>query len=252
MWCFLAKASSLSTSLAWKSLLGGNYSNAKSLSSVKKSAAAKATKATTESNERNSTKKRGRPAVRKVESEELDLQVIGFVSGPNGVLEECDGALKLFLNAKIMVVGLPSHTSADLQPLDVAVFKAVKNASSQLYRDEMLENYQFEGVMDIQYWDLPQLLYKAFVKGATPENCASGFRSTGIWPLQINWCEKNQEKIIPSMVCFKAIGESSSAGSPFYYFKVAFFFIDQYSHNRWRWFSRRWWCRRWRRRWRGC
>ena len=39
----LPRASSSSTTLAWKSLLGGNYSKAKSVSSVKETAAAKAT-----------------------------------------------------------------------------------------------------------------------------------------------------------------------------------------------------------------
>lgn len=44
-------------------------------------------------------------------------------------------ALQLFHNARILIVGMPSHTSADLQPLDVSVFKAVKGATSQFYRN---------------------------------------------------------------------------------------------------------------------
>jgi DDE superfamily endonuclease/Tc5 transposase DNA-binding domain len=42
-------------------------------------------------------------------------------------------ALQLFQSARILIVGMPSHTSADLQPLDVSVFKSVKGATSQFY-----------------------------------------------------------------------------------------------------------------------
>jgi DDE superfamily endonuclease len=51
-------------------------------------------------------------------------------------------ALRLYDEARILIVGMPSHTSADLQPLDVSVFKAVKTYTSNLYRDELLRKFQ--------------------------------------------------------------------------------------------------------------
>lgn len=59
-------------------------------------------------------------------------------------------ALQLFNAAKILIVGMPSHTSADLQPLDVSVFKAVKSATSQFYRNQLLENFQNSDGMIIE------------------------------------------------------------------------------------------------------
>ena len=92
-------------------------------------------------------------------------------------------ALQLFQQAKILIVGMPSHTSADLQPLDVSVFKSVKGATSQYYRNSLLENFQNSEGMIIEYWSLFEILYNGWVKGASKENCISGFRATGIWPL---------------------------------------------------------------------
>ena len=77
----------------------------------------------------------------------------------------------------------------------------------------MLENFQFDGVMQIEYWNLPPLLYQAFYKGASPSNCIAGFRTTGIWPLQTDWCDLNQDKIIPSeIISFKTCESAAAAG----------------------------------------
>jgi DDE superfamily endonuclease len=51
-------------------------------------------------------------------------------------------ALERFQESRILIVGMPSHTSADLQPLDVSVFKAVKSYTSNYYRDELLRKFQ--------------------------------------------------------------------------------------------------------------
>ena len=104
---------------------------------------------------------------------------------------------------------MPSHTSADLQPLDVAVFRSVKSASSTCYRSVLLENFQDGRGMTIDYWDLPNILNKAWILGATKENCISGFRATGIWPRQNDWVEKHADVIAPSIMFFKC--DSSSA-----------------------------------------
>jgi DDE superfamily endonuclease/Tc5 transposase DNA-binding domain len=66
-------------------------------------------------------------------------------------------ALRLYDVARILIVGMPSHTSADLQPLDVSVFKAVKTYTSNLYRDELLHKFQV-GLGNIH----PKFVYHSF------------------------------------------------------------------------------------------
>ena len=43
-------------------------------------------------------------------------------------------ALKMFKENKIEVIRLPSHTSSELQPLDVAVFRTVKSNNAQFLK----------------------------------------------------------------------------------------------------------------------
>jgi hypothetical protein len=58
--------------------------------------------------------------------------------------------------------------------------------------------------MLIDYWSLPSILYSGWVKGASKENCISGFRDTGIWPVDMNWTEEKSEDLAPSMLFHKA------------------------------------------------
>ena len=79
----------------------------------------------------------------------------------------------------IVLVTLPPHTTAKLQPLDVSVFGPFKvflrNAQSDFnltYPNQPITVHQ-----------LPQLACDAWVKAANPANILSGFRATGIWPI---------------------------------------------------------------------
>ena len=51
---------------------------------------------------------------------------------------------------------------------------------------------------------MPDILYKGWVKGASKENCISGFRSTGIWPLNMNWVVDKAEILAPSLLFYKS------------------------------------------------
>lgn len=79
----------------------------------------------------------------------------------------------------IHMVSLPPHTSDHLQPLDLTVFSPLKNA---LYREYDLY-LSTTGHQKITEYDVAELLNKAFMKIATMEKCVSGFRTSGIYPL---------------------------------------------------------------------
>lgn len=78
----------------------------------------------------------------------------------------------------IHVVSLPPHTSHHLQPLDLTFFGPLKNA---LYREYDLY-LTSTGHEKITEYDIAELLNKAFMKVATMDKAASGFRSSGIFP----------------------------------------------------------------------
>lgn len=82
-------------------------------------------------------------------------------------------------NNFIHMVSLPPHTSHRLQPLDLTFFSPLKNALYREY-DLYLSTTAHEKITE---YELAELLNKAFVRVATMEKAASGFRSAGIFPL---------------------------------------------------------------------
>lgn len=79
----------------------------------------------------------------------------------------------------IHVLSFPPHTSHRLQPLDVAVFGPVQKAANKLCEDWVKSN---PGRV-MQPFDLPAVYTRALELGATEQNIKSGFRASGIWPL---------------------------------------------------------------------
>ncbi|KAJ8942271.1 hypothetical protein NQ314_010104 [Rhamnusium bicolor] len=79
----------------------------------------------------------------------------------------------------IHMVSLPPHTSGNFQPLDLTFFSPFKNALYREY-DLYLTSAGHEKITD---YDLAELLNKAFMKLATMEKAVSGFRCSGIYPL---------------------------------------------------------------------
>lgn len=98
-------------------------------------------------------------------------------------------AMRCFLENRILVVKMPSHTSADLQPLDKSVFHPVKEQVRSEIRRFTLDTV--DRVLD--QWQLPQLLDSAWWKAATESTIRAGFKKCGIYPLNTNWVFENDD-----------------------------------------------------------
>ena len=82
-------------------------------------------------------------------------------------------------NDDIHLYALPPHTSHFLQPLDKSVFGPFKRTLSSIIH-EWMHNHPMQVVTkDI----LPGLICDSFASTMTVKNIKSGFRSTGIFPL---------------------------------------------------------------------
>ena len=79
----------------------------------------------------------------------------------------------------IHLLCLPSHTSHLLQPLDVGVFKSLKSFYSKACKQFMVDN---PGCV-VRSENLASLLAVAWSQSVTPLNIMSGFRKSGIYPL---------------------------------------------------------------------
>lgn len=78
----------------------------------------------------------------------------------------------------VIFLSIPPHTSHRLQPLDVSVYGPIKkffeieiNAFQKEYPGRVINQF-----------DVAKLFSAAYLKGATPANAISGFRSSGIYP----------------------------------------------------------------------
>ena len=79
----------------------------------------------------------------------------------------------------IHLLTLPPHTSHKLQPLDRSVYGPFKT-----YYNRAMDNWMRSNPhLSISIYDVAELSTQAFMKSMTPENILSGFRSTGICPL---------------------------------------------------------------------
>ena len=82
----------------------------------------------------------------------------------------------------VHVVTLPPHTSHKTQPLDITVFGPMKTNYSTAANSWMLRNPG----RSITIYQLAELVGEAWTKAACPTNIMSGFKATGIWPLNPN------------------------------------------------------------------
>ena len=82
----------------------------------------------------------------------------------------------------IVIVTLPPHTTDKLQPLDVSVFGPFKTYLRGLLNDHSLMHPNEH----ITVHQLPEFASEAWTRAGTPSNILSGFRSTGIWPINRN------------------------------------------------------------------
>ena len=115
---------------------------------------------------------------------------------------------KLFL-ACILCVCFPSHTSSALQALDVSLFGPTKK-----YFGSLLATWAWEEQEGATRWDLLIIMHQAVIKAFTISNIKSGFRATGLFPLNLNWCENNSHKLAISTFLRKTAASDESESIP--------------------------------------
>ena len=88
-------------------------------------------------------------------------------------------AVEFAIQHGIVIVTLPPHTTDKLQPLDVSVFGPFKT-----YMRGQLNDYALmHPNKHITEHMLPEFASNAWNTACTPTNVLSGFRATGIWPI---------------------------------------------------------------------
>jgi hypothetical protein len=110
------------------------------------------------------------------------------------------------------IVSLPSHTSHALQPLDVSCFKPFKTAFRQIRDSWTVLNKGKK----VKKQDLCEWTSKALLKALTPKNIKSGFKKTGIWPLNTSAVDdqmtpskgfaEGQQEFNPTEVAYESDG----------------------------------------------
>lgn len=87
-------------------------------------------------------------------------------------------SLKFLKDNNIVVAGLPAHTSHALQPLDVGVFRAFKEAFKKLLGKRSAHTSK-SARNDV--FTICELLTRAYHQSVVATNIISGFERTGLW-----------------------------------------------------------------------
>jgi len=82
----------------------------------------------------------------------------------------------------VVLLCLPSHTTSALQPLDVSVFGPFK----KYYYAETNNFIRTNPQKKLNRYNLGQLIARAWIRATTPANAISGFRGSGIYPVNPN------------------------------------------------------------------
>lgn len=90
-------------------------------------------------------------------------------------------AIQLARSNGVLLLQLPGHTTHRLQPLDVSIFKPF-----QTYYDEAICKWLRTHEPPITQFEVAALLSEAYSRAATLSNAMSGFKATGIWPVDRN------------------------------------------------------------------
>lgn len=91
-------------------------------------------------------------------------------------------SIKLARENYIVLLQLPGHTTHRLQPLDVSIFGPMSKYYIQAVETWLRSN---PGKAVSQY-EVTELFNKAYMRAATVGNAVSGFKTTGIWPVNRN------------------------------------------------------------------
>ena len=106
----------------------------------------------------------------------------------------------------IHLLCLPYHTSHILQPLDIGVFKSFKSGYSKACRKYIMENPGRVITSEV----IASLVGETWAHSITPMNILSGFKKSGISPL--NPSEVSDRMLTPAAI-FKPSSDASSSSS---------------------------------------
>ena len=99
----------------------------------------------------------------------------------------CDGynshamlpeALDKLWKAQVYAVSFPSHTSSELQPLDITCFRPLKGFFRQAVHAARLDN----GFLSINKWSFPEIICGAMKKALTSVIISACFAKAGFFP----------------------------------------------------------------------
>ena len=118
------------------------------------------------------------------------LQKVSYSSVENKILLIMDNAechmsihaVEFAIQHGIVIVTLPPHTTAKLQPLDVSIFGPFKSALRAIQDAFKLSNPH----VPITEHMLPEMACKAWDKVCNATNIGNGFRACGIYPIDRN------------------------------------------------------------------
>lgn len=91
-------------------------------------------------------------------------------------------AINLARENNVLIIQLPGHTTHRLQPLDVGVFKSMESSYSLIMTKWLRSNPGDK----VTQFEITQLLTEAYIQAATTHNAMSGFRASGVWPIDRN------------------------------------------------------------------
>ena len=116
-------------------------------------------------------------------------------------------ALELAKKNGVHIITLPPHTSHKTQPLDRSVFGPMKTYFNSAANSLMLQNTG----KNITIYNMASLMNEAWTRAATPGNIMSGFRASGIWPLNEHIFEDHE--FLPSDVTDRLLNTEHSPSS---------------------------------------
>jgi hypothetical protein len=94
--------------------------------------------------------------------------------------------MQTFRDHRVYVLALPSHTTAALQLLDVAVFGPLKRA----WRRWVHEYQRSSPMVPLDKYDVPRIMGDLWPK-ISGEHIRKGAQATGLYPLDVDWCLHN-------------------------------------------------------------
>ena len=108
----------------------------------------------------------------------------------------------------VTIVTFPPHCSHQLQPLDVSVYSPFKTYFNSACQEWMLSN----AGQPLTIYNLASLSSTAYYRAFTPSNITSGFKKTGIVPLDENIF--SEDVFLPSMVTDQPVSLPEDTPAP--------------------------------------